>query len=125
MEPTITCGKHLALHAKLTGSRFEDVCLGEAEFENVSLVRARLRDINMSDMDVSYFQMHGTKFHHGWAQQRPVSFEECELVGSTFRKCNLSGVEIAECNTSGMKIDGIAVADLLEAFRKSRQQPAG
>jgi len=36
MEPTIKCGKHLALHAKLTGSRFEDVCLGDAEFENVS-----------------------------------------------------------------------------------------
>jgi hypothetical protein len=40
MEPTIKCGKHFANHCKMTGSRFEDVCLGDAEFDNVSLANA-------------------------------------------------------------------------------------
>ena len=29
MEPTIKCGKHLAEHADISGSRFHDVNLGE------------------------------------------------------------------------------------------------
>jgi len=53
MEPTIKCGKHLALHARLTGSRFEDVCLGGAEFDNVNLAGARFHNINLSDITVT------------------------------------------------------------------------
>ena len=118
MESTIAAGKHQALHVKMTGTRFDDVCLGDAEFENVSLVRAKMRDINLCEMDVSYFRMNGTKFHHSWAQQSPVSFEECDLSGARFTGCKLANVELADCDLSGMKIDGILVTDLLAAHKR-------
>lgn len=127
MEPTITSGKHLARHAKMTGSRFEDVCLGDAEFDNVNLVRARLHNINLSDITVTAAQMGGAKFKHigpppdkdgKQERQRPVTFEEMTLCDSTFRKVDLSNVRIVACDTTGMTIDGIPVADMLAAYRQ-------
>ena len=139
MEPTIKCGKHLALHTKLTGSRFEDVCLGDAEFDNVSLVRAtfenvnmsgtRMHDINLSDLDLSAANLGGAKFKHigpppdkdgKQERQRPVTFEEMMLCDSTFRKVDMSNVRITECNTAGMTIDGIPVADMMTAYKQRK-----
>jgi uncharacterized protein YjbI with pentapeptide repeats len=124
MEPTIKCGKHLALHAKLTGSRFEDVCLGDAEFDNVSLAKATLHNVNLSDMNVSYFQMGGTKFTVGGSHpnrnQKPIVFEKCELVGTYFKDCDLSNTSIESCNIEGMTIDGIQVSELLALKRQTK-----
>ena len=134
MEPTIKCGKHLALHAKLTGSRFEDVCLGDAEFDNVSLVRAKLHNINLSDITVTAAQMGGAKFKHigpppdkdgKQERQRPVTFEEMMLCDSTFRKVDLSNVRIVDCDTTNMTIDGIPVADMMAAYRQRRNGSPG
>lgn len=130
MEPTITCGRHLALHARLTGSRFEDVCLGDAEFDNVSLVRARFHNINFSDITVTAAQMGGATFRHigpppdkdgKQERQRPVTFEEMMLCDSTFRKVDLSNVRLVECDTTGMTIDGIPVADMMAAYRQRQE----
>lgn len=130
MEATISSGKHLALHAKLTGSRFEDVCLGDAEFDNVSLVRAKLHNINLSDITVTAAQMGGAKFKHigpppdkdgKQDRQRPVTFEEMMLCDSTFRRVDLSNVAIVECNTEGMTIDGILVKDLIAAYKDQKK----
>ena len=125
MEPTIKCGKHLALHAKLTGSRFEDVCLGEAEFDNVSLVRANIHNVNMSDMTIDCVQIGGTTFRNVGLppdqrskKQRPLLFENCELTGSTFAQCDLSDVKIQDCDLEGMTINGISAEDLLAAHKK-------
>lgn len=123
MEPTIKCGKHLALHAKLTGSRFEDVCLGDTEFDNVSLVRAKLHNINLSDITVTAAQIGGASFKHiglppgSKGKQHPLRFEDADLNGTTFLKCDLSGVKVDDCNTKGMKIDGIPVADMMAAYK--------
>ena len=127
MEPTIKCGKHLALHAKLTGSRFEDVCLGDAEFDNVSLVRAKLHNINLSDITVTAAQIGGATFKHiglppgSTGKQRPLRFEEADLNGTTILKCDLSGVKMEKCNTDGMTIDGIPVADMMAAYTRDRK----
>ena len=126
MEPTIKCGKQLALHAKLTGSRFEDVCLGDAEFDNVSLVRAKFHNVNLSDITVTAAQMGGAKFKHigpppdkdgKQERQRPVTFEEMMLCDSVFRKVDLSNARIIDCDLRGMTIDGVLVTDLLAAYR--------
>jgi uncharacterized protein YjbI with pentapeptide repeats len=127
MEPTIKCGKHLALHAKLTGSRFEDVCLGDAEFDNVSLVRAKLHNINLSDITVTAAQIGGATFKYiglpmgSKGKQRPLRFEEADLNGTTISKSDLSGVKIEDCNIQGMTIDGIPVADLIATYKQTRK----
>jgi len=127
MEPTIKCGKHLAVHAKLTGSRFEDVCLGDAEFDNVSLVKAKFHNVNLSDISVTAAQIGGAKFRHigpppdkdgKQAHQRPVTFEEAMLCDSTFRKVDMSNVKIIDCNIQGMTIDGVLVTDLLKEYQR-------
>jgi uncharacterized protein YjbI with pentapeptide repeats len=126
MEPTIQSGKHLALHAKMTGSRFEDVCLGDAEFDNVSLVRAKLHNINLSDITVTAAQIGGATFKHIGlppglpGKQRPLRFEEVDLNGTTILNCDLSGVKIKKCNTEGMMIDGVLVTDLIAAYKQKK-----
>jgi uncharacterized protein YjbI with pentapeptide repeats len=114
--PTIPCGKYEVQHAKLTGTTFNDVCLGDTTFENVSLVRAKFHDINMNNIDVSNFQMNGAIFHNGCAVTEPVTFHDLGLNGAKFIKCNLQGAQIQQCDTTGMKIDGILVSDLLAAY---------
>jgi len=127
MEPTIKCGKHLARHAALTGSRFEDVCLGNAEFDNVSLAGAKLHNINLSDITVTAAQMGGATFKHiglpsgSTEKQRPLRFEEADLNGTIILKCDLSGVKIEQCNTRGMTIDGISIADLMAAYKQQKR----
>lgn len=123
MESTISEGKHQALHVKLTGSRFDDVCLGDAEFENVSLVRARMYDVNLSDMNVSCFQMGGSTFSVGGSHpkrnQKPITFHKCELVGTSFTECDLSDTHLTGCRVDGMTIDGIPVSEAIAAYKKS------
>ena len=126
MEPTIQSGKHLALHARLTGSRFEDVCLGDAEFDNVSLVRAKLHNINLSDIIVTAAQIGGATFKHiglppgSHGKQRPLRFEEADLNGTTILNCDLSGVKIEKCNIQGMMIDGLLITDLIAAYKQKK-----
>jgi uncharacterized protein YjbI with pentapeptide repeats len=140
METTIKCGRHLARHADISKSQFQDVNLaraefddvnlGEASFNNINLARARFHNINLSDISVSAAQMGGAHFRHigpppgpdgKQERQRPVTFEEMMLCDSTFRRVDLSDVRIVECDTTGMTIDGIAVADLLAAYRQQRK----
>jgi uncharacterized protein YjbI with pentapeptide repeats len=124
MEPTIRCGKHVAEHADLAGSRFCDVNLADAEFDDVNMRHVKLHNINLSDIAVSAVQMGGASFccvglPPGTAgKQRPLRFENCDFNGSTFRRCDLSNVALTDCDVSGMKIDGVAVDELLRAYRQ-------
>jgi len=127
MEPTIQSGKHLALHAKRTGSRFEDVCLGDAEFDNVSLVRAKLHNINLSDITVTAVQIGGSTFKcivlppGSTGKQRPLRFEEADLNGTTLLNCDMSDVKIEKCNIHGMTIDSTLVTDMIEALNHKKK----
>lgn len=127
MEPTIKCGKHFVNHCKMTGSRFEDVCLGDAEFDNVSLANARFNNVNMSDIKVTYIQWGGALFkniglpstrEYQGKTQRPLNFESCDINGSTLTNCNLRNVKIHGCDIEGMTINGILIQDLLSAHNR-------
>jgi len=50
---------------------------------------------------------------------KPVRFENCELINSTFTNCNLSNVQLIDCEMNGMKINGILIEDLMKEYRKS------
>jgi uncharacterized protein YjbI with pentapeptide repeats len=44
-------------------------------------------------------------------------FNDVNLSGAVFKDVNLSGAAIADCRIDGMTIEGIAVADLMAAYR--------
>jgi uncharacterized protein YjbI with pentapeptide repeats len=136
MEQKIQCGKNVAEHADIAGSVFRDVNLKEASFDNVNMTGVtfnninmsgvKFHDINLSDIEVSAVQMGGAKFRHVGlppqipGKQRPVSFTEMDLNGSTFTMVDLSGVKIEGCKVDGMTIDGVAVTDMLDAYKAQR-----
>jgi uncharacterized protein YjbI with pentapeptide repeats len=130
MKPTITCGKHLAEHANLAGSVFNDVNLAGATFENVNMSKTRMHDINLSDLDLSAANLGGAHFKHigpapdkdgKQARQKAVTFEEAMLCDSTFKKVDMTNVKIVECNVEGMTIDGILVTDLIAAYKSQKK----
>ncbi len=130
MEPTITCGKHLAQHADLSGSQFHDVNLSGGEFDDVNLSKARFHNVNLSDISITAAQIGGARFKHVGPppdkdgkqdRQRAVTFEEMTLCDSTFRNVDLSNVRMIECNTSGMTIDGIPVAEMIAAYHRQEK----
>ncbi len=130
MKTTIKCGKHLAEHANLAGSRFHDVNLGGVEFDDVNLSGARFHNINLSDVAITAAQIGGARFKHigpppdkngKQERQRPVLFEEMMLCDSTFLKVDMSNVCLRECDTTGMTIDGVLVADMLAAWRQRQK----
>jgi len=141
MEPTIGCGKHLVKGCDMAGSRFEDVCLGNAEFDNVSLAGARFENVNLagvkfhnvnfSDAVITAANLGGATLRHiGPAadekgehqQQRPVLFTEADFNGSRFENVNLANVEINNCNIEGMKIDGVDVCELVREQKRKIEQ---
>jgi uncharacterized protein YjbI with pentapeptide repeats len=136
MDKKIECGKNIAEHVNIEGSEFTDVNLKAAKFDNVNMTGTsfnninmsgvKLHDINLSDIEVSAVQMGGAKFKHVGlppcssnppGKQRPVTFTEMDLYGSTFTMVDLTNVKIESCKTEGMTIDGVAVSDMLAAYK--------
>ena len=72
MQSTIPNGKHTALHAKLTGSSFTDVCLGGATFHDVNLGEATFHDVNLAG----------------------ARFDDVNLSGVAIGNANLDGMRI-------------------------------
>jgi uncharacterized protein YjbI with pentapeptide repeats len=72
MESTIPNGNHSVLNAKLTGSTFTDVCLGEAKFEDVNLAGATFHNINLAG----------------------ARFEDVTLKGAAIINANVEGMTI-------------------------------
>jgi uncharacterized protein YjbI with pentapeptide repeats len=46
-----------------------------------------------------------------------ATFRDVNFSAATIRDVNLSGVSIVDCRIDGMSIEGIAVADLMAAYR--------
>ncbi len=82
-------------HANLAGSRFIDVSLAGSTFDDVNFSGATITNSNLSDWQV----------------------EDVNLSRLQITKADLSGACIVESLTDSMTIDGIAVADLMTAYR--------
>jgi Pentapeptide repeats (8 copies) len=81
--------------ADLSGSSFTDVNLSGATFKNVNFSGAQFEDANLA----------------GW------SVRNVNLAGLKMNDADLRGASIVGSLTSGMTIDGIAVAELMAAYR--------
>jgi uncharacterized protein YjbI with pentapeptide repeats len=81
--------------ADLSGSCFTDVNLSGATFKNVNFAGAQFEDANLA----------------GW------SVRNANLAGLRVNKADLRGASIVDSLTAGMTIDGIALAELMDAYR--------
>jgi predicted transcriptional regulator YdeE len=111
---------------------FENANLQRVRFDDVNLSGGEIQNANLSDLQIKGAQLGGALFRHiglppadhpahqAEAEQRPLRFEECDLHGSTVKDSDLSGVAISGCKMRGMSIDGIAIEDLLAAYREKQ-----
>ena len=84
-----------ALDADLSGSSFMDVNLSVSTFENVNFAGAKIEDANLS----------------GW------NVRNASLAGWKVESADLRGAAITDCLTAGMTIDGVAVEEMMAAYR--------
>ena len=82
----------------LSGSRFADVNLSNSSFDDVNFSAASIRNANLA----------------GWRVQ-DVNFSWLQITNADLR-----GASIAHCLTEGMTIDGVAVADMMAAYRAAK-----
>ena len=120
--------------AMLEDSTIAMSCINGLQMQDVSATSLKIRDANLSDLEIFEAQLGGAYFHSiglppeghphydANAKQRPLKFEDCMLEGSTFANCNLSDVSITNCELKGMTIDGIPVTELLDAYRGKQDQ---
>jgi hypothetical protein len=85
----------------VSGSAFSNVNISGATFENVNISGASFDDVNMS----------------GWR------VHDANLSGLRVSKANLAGATISESRLEGMTIDGIAVTEMLAAWRAAQDIP--
>ncbi|KAA2243243.1 pentapeptide repeat-containing protein [Chitinophaga agrisoli] len=111
---------------------FTDVFVKRLSLENVCLTNAIITNANLSDIEIEGAQLGGAYIHNigmppadhplydPAARQRPLKFEDCTLEGSEFLHCDLSHVRLHDCTITGMQINGIPVADLLQAYAQQQ-----
>ena len=125
----IKSGKYISECADLSGTKFHNVNLSSAVFDDINLGGTTFHNINMSDVRFSAMQIGGSSFVHiglppdkdgNQGKQRGVRFEEVHLNDSIFKKCKLTDVKIVECEIDGMEVDGVPVKDAIEFYRKNK-----
>lgn len=124
-EPSGSVFRHLSLagavfdNVSMKNATLHDINLSDAMFDDINMKNAAFHNINMSNVSISAVQLGGAKFKHiglppgSKEKQRPLSFEEADLNGTTISKCDLSNMRIEDCTIAGMTINGILVTDLL------------
>lgn len=84
-----------AERADLSGSSFNDVNLSGAVVRNVNFAGASFEDVNLS----------------GW------SVHNANLAGIRISNADLRDASIEDSLTAGMTIDGVAVSEMMAAYR--------
>jgi uncharacterized protein YjbI with pentapeptide repeats len=136
MDRKVESGRNVAEHVNiaesvftdvnLKGAKFDDVNMTGVTFNNICMAGVKFHDINLSDIEVSAAQIGGARFRHIGlppkqpGKQRPVTFTEMDLNGSTFKMVDLSNVTMESCTVDGMTIDGIPVAEMMAAWKRQR-----
>jgi len=118
----------LAEESMMQHSTFTNCCLNKAVFNDVAMEDVKIQNANLSNLEIDGAQMGGAYIHNigmppeghpaynPLAEQAPLKFEDCNLIGTTINNCNLSDLNITDCKLNGMRINGILVTELLERF---------
>jgi uncharacterized protein YjbI with pentapeptide repeats len=100
-------------HANMSGAVFEDVDLGGAKFFNVNLRDAEIGAVDFGGASFSCMNTGEDR------PRKPVVFNSIELDNCTFQDSHFRNTKLVNCDLTGMTIDGVAVTDMLEAYRKA------
>jgi uncharacterized protein YjbI with pentapeptide repeats len=85
----------------------KQACLAASTFTDVNLSNATFDDVNFSGADIRNANLSGWRVHD-------VNFSALKISHADLR-----GASIVESLTEGMTIDGIAVADMMAAYRSA------
>ncbi len=100
-------------HANMAGAVFEDVDLSGAKFFNVNL---RGAEIGAVDFGGASFSCMNTGECY---PKQPALFKNLELDDCTIEKSYFRNTKLVNCDLTGMTIDGVAVTDMLETYKKT------
>lgn len=94
--------------------------VSQSKFRNINFKRSLFADLNLSSSKFNLVTLGGVQFKNTslGEDNHPISFNRCDLEGSTISDSNLKNIEIENCDISGMKINGIPIEDLLELYNK-------
>ena len=110
-------------NADITGSVFRHVNMSGSTFEDVNLSGVRFFNANLRGASMGAIDFGGASFScMNTGEDRPKSpaqFKNVELDDCTFQECFLRGVKLVNCDVRGMTIQGIALEDLIKAYRDS------
>lgn len=106
-------------NAKLAGARFDNVNLSKSSFNNINLSGTAFTDANMAKTSYGGLTMQGAEF--GCVDLQDARFANPDLSRAVFEGCSLRDVQINNCDITGLTIDGISVAELIEAEKAKRK----
>ncbi|MCH4566274.1 GNAT family N-acetyltransferase [Bacillus sp. ES1-5] len=94
--------------------------VSQSKFRNINLKSSLYADLNLSGSKFSFVTLGGVHFKDTslGEDKLPISFNRCDLEGSTISNSNLKNMEIENCDITGMKINGILIENLLELYNK-------
>lgn len=94
--------------------------VSQSKFRNINLKSSLYADLNLSGSKFSFVTLGGVHFKDTslGEDKLPISFNRCDLEGSTISNSNLKNMEIENCDITGMKINGIPIENLLELYNK-------
>ncbi|MEB9455299.1 GNAT family N-acetyltransferase [Bacillus anthracis] len=94
--------------------------VSQSKFRNINFRSSSYADLNLSGSKFSLVTLGGVQFKDTslGENKHPISFNRCDLEGSTISNSNLKNMEIENCDITGMKVNGIPMEKLLALYNK-------
>lgn len=107
-------------NSNLMSSHVSNCNFSDSKFLNLNLKKSLFADSNLSNSELKLVNLGGVSFidTNLGEENMPISFERCDMEGSTFSNSNLRNVEIHNSDLTGMKIDNVPIEKLLEAYHR-------
>lgn len=107
-------------NSNLIGFQASNCNFYQSKFRNINYRESRFSDLNFAGSIFSLTSLGGVQFKDAdlGYEATPISFERCDIQGTTMDNCNLKGLTIRDSDIEGMTIDGIAIDELVKAYKE-------
>lgn len=105
-------------NSNLMDTHFNNCNLSHSKFQNINFKHSLYADLNLSHSKIRLVTLGGVRFidTNLGDDKEPLSFERCDLQGTTISNSNLRNLQINNCDLTGMTVDNIPVEKLLEVY---------